>query len=297
MKRLSIFLTVLMLTGLILRAQDEEKTAEDTPKEAPVATQSEETQKETEEVPKEAEAAVETEKEETPVEAEKKETPEVDEKPDKKEETVEAPPKKPRKRYTYEPKQFQDEKLEVSGAASVLLPFDSDLDVGFGFEAKFRYWQEDKWGWGGAVGYNSLSLSGGPVDISGINFADPVADGDITTIPLTALACYRWDFGDNMQLIGDFGLRYVIVDSDVNVSTQYTDHFGRDVTYDTFVENEEHFMAAAGLDLRGFFGDGWFWLLGAEAQIDLSGDPNWVDEDVGNDFSSIAFRGGIGAGW
>ncbi|MDP6525692.1 MAG: hypothetical protein QGH15_15860 [Kiritimatiellia bacterium] len=271
MKCLSVFITVLLFTGTILTAQDDKDVPKDGAEENPAA----------------AEAAVEAEKEESP---------KVDEKPDEEEETPEVQREKPRTRYTYEPKQLKDEKLEISGAASVMLPFDSDMDVAFGVEAKFRYWQQEKWGWGGAVGYNFWSLSG-PVDISGANFAEPVADGEITTIPLTALACYRWDFGDDMELIGDFGLRYAIVDSDVSVSTQYTDHFGRDVTYSTFVENEDHFMVAVGLDLRGFFGDAWFWLIGAEAQIDLSSDPNWVKEDVGNDFSSIAFRGGIGTGW
>jgi len=81
----------------------------------------------------------------------------------------------------------------------------------------------------------------------------------------------------------------------VSVSTQYIDHFGRDVTYSSFVENEDHFMIAAGLDFRGVFSDDWFWLLGAQVQIDLTADSNWVMEEVGGDLSAIAFRGGIGA--
>ena len=89
-----------------------------------------------------------------------------------------------------------------------------------------------------------------------------------------------------------------MVDSEVAVATAYVDHYGRDVHYAAFVDNKEHVMGVLGAELRGVVRDRWLWLAGAAYQIDIiSPDPNWLDEDIGNDFDAMVLRAGLGLRW
>jgi len=219
---------------------------------------------------------------------------------------VEAEPRAPAARNGYEVTSWEktpepvwagEKRLEVLASLSFLFPSDGRWDSAPGGELKCRRWLHDRWGWAAAVGRNQWSFAEAPLDFGPVDFSPLAAEGDATLYPFSFLACCRHPLGEALELVGEAGLRYVVVDSEVEVSVAYTDHFGRDVSYSSFVENENHLMGAAALELRRRFQDKALFALGGEFQFDISADRNWLMEDVANDFNAFGLRASIGVEW
>lgn len=185
---------------------------------------------------------------------------------------------------------------EIQAGGQYVLPLGEGWTGGPGLEAGFRRWRNESWGWGASVGYTTWSYSQDPLDVDYTDLTPLRAEGDTTLIPLSLLACYRKDLEKRrFDLAAHAGLRYVIVDSEIEVKVAYEDHYGRAVHYETFVENNSHVMGFAGAELRGDLPNSFLWSAGAEIQVDLlAPDENWLRENVGNDFNAVIFRAGIG---
>jgi hypothetical protein len=190
------------------------------------------------------------------------------------------------------------QRLEAQIGLLLALPQDSGWDPAPGAEIKVRRWWENGWGIGGALGYSVFSYSDSSLQLTP-NVVTPLkADGDVTLIPVTLLVARRFDLKSGRQAVVEGGVRYVFVDSEIEVSTRYVNHYGQDVTYSSFAESEDQLLFVLGAEWRGRFGRDRFWLAGVEYQASLTDpDPDWLDEDLGNDFAALVLKAGVGRTW
>jgi hypothetical protein len=113
-------------------------------------------------------------------------------------------------------------------------------DAGYGFEAQYRYWANDLFGFAAGLGYERWTATGGANRWKGD------VDGDLGLVPIGASLLLRvTEFGDT-RLTLEGGLRYAIAASDLTLTKD--DRPAKDRTDDVDVGDGLLLRVAAELD-------------------------------------------------
>ena len=105
---------------------------------------------------------------------------------------------------------------EAAGAVNVYLPGSGDFDLykyGFGLEFQYRNWSYDPIGLALSLGAASWEVDDGAGDLGDIH---KQFDGSVTLIPVGASVLLNLLNLENFSVIAELGLRYVVVDADVD---------------------------------------------------------------------------------
>ncbi|MBU1910070.1 MAG: hypothetical protein KJ726_08485 [Verrucomicrobia bacterium] len=105
---------------------------------------------------------------------------------------------------------------EIAGGLVVQFPGTGDFDlydIGFGAELQYRNWYFDPIGWAISAGYGTWEAN---KDCHKLGRIHTDFDGSVTTIPLGVSALFYLYGTQDFGLVLEAGLRYVIVDADVD---------------------------------------------------------------------------------
>lgn len=188
---------------------------------------------------------------------------------------------------------------EWVAAVDYAIPSDSGMwDDALGFEAAIRKWFENGWGVGLTFWSSSWDLASDPEvpqEISGRH--DPEVTGSADLMAPGASALYRWPLGERWKVLLDAGLRYVFVDSSVELMYSYREHYGNRIHVVSEVTIEDRLQGTVGATVSGQLraGSRWDLFAGVGYAFDLgASDENWLYENVANDLGALVVRAGVG---
>jgi len=197
--------------------------------------------------------------------------------------------------------------LEIKISGEGILPGnDDDWDIGYGASAQMIFWSEtglgfalsagaQKWDVNDDVTSYGLDLGGG----IGYGYAAGL-EGDAMMIPLGASVLYRIALGQTASLTLEGGLRYVIVNSNVEFvqAEALADIYGNYITsseaYEIDIDNG--IVGVVGADFEMEVSPGFRLFAGAGYQFDvLKGDTaiGGIDLDYENELKAIYLRAGL----
>lgn len=105
---------------------------------------------------------------------------------------------------------------EIAGGLVVQFPGTGDFDlydIGFGAELQYRNWHFDPIGWALSAGFGTWEAN---EDCRKLGRIHTDFDGSVATIPLGVSALFYLYGTQDFSLLLEAGLRYVIVDADVD---------------------------------------------------------------------------------
>jgi hypothetical protein len=176
---------------------------------------------------------------------------------------------------------------------------DDIWDSAQGIAVEFRYWPEKQWGLGVTLAVNDWEGGGQVVDIPFTEFNEMTADGATLTYQIGVMGSYRCLLSEHYALLAHLGISYLTSDSSTSLSTSYTDHFGRHVSYELYMDNVSCLMGSAGLAIRKdeFLGYArCFGQVGIDVQGSLVGNNvEWLRESMESNFDAIVLRLGVGS--
>jgi hypothetical protein len=189
---------------------------------------------------------------------------------------------------------------EPSGqtAISVLYfsPKDDDTyDFGLGAEAQVRFWGEEGFGWALSVGLCSWAIE--DQSLSGTDGSLSVSadfDGSVLLLPLGGSVLFRPKLSDEVSLVLEGGLRYVVVNSNVDADLEVSDG-STTVFAKEEVDVENGFVGIIGANLEIEVAETTDLLVGIGYQFDLAeGDVELLDEKLGeNELEAFYVRAGV----
>jgi hypothetical protein len=139
---------------------------------------------------------------------------------------------------------------------------------------------------------------GGVVDIPYTEYNEMTAEGATRTYQFGLVGSYRYLLREHYKLLVRLGLAYLTSDSSTRLTTSYTDHFNRQVTYELYLDNVSGLMGSAGLAIRKdeFLGyDNCFGQVGIDVQMFIAGsDVEWLRESMESSFDAAVLRVGVG---
>lgn len=186
---------------------------------------------------------------------------------------------------------------ELKLGAEFVSPGFDVWDSGSGVEAKMIFWQDEKVGLAASIGYQGWDVTD---EVGGAWLTDEVVwlfryDGDASMIPLGLSGVYRHAFNEKTKLVAEGGIRYVIVNSDVQLQEVVTDGSVA-VGRVTDIDIDDGIVGFVGVDLEHALKSGLRLFAGLSAQFDLSkGDVSTVYGAGENELEATIFR--VGAAW
>ncbi len=176
---------------------------------------------------------------------------------------------------------------------------DDVWDSAQGLALEIHHLTEKSWTLGLTFAVDSWDGGGGVVDIPFTEFNEMKAEGETLTYQFGLMGSYRYLLSEHYKLLIRLGLAYLTSDSSTRLTTSYTDHFGRHVTYELYMDNVSALMGSAGLAIRkdallGY--DRCFGQVGIDFQMFLAGDDvEWLRQSMESNFDAAVLRVGIGA--
>ena len=174
---------------------------------------------------------------------------------------------------------------------------DDDYDNGFGAEAQARFWLNPNVGLSLAAGAASWQANDQEQLVSDGDVAVAASiDGDVTLIPLGGSILFRPVNDDRIALTLEAGVRYVIVDSQVEIEVAAADSSGDLIYAKDTVDIEDGVVGLIGANIEGKVSSQVSLLAGIGYQFDLvRGDAKWMDEDFGdNELKALLVKIGLG---
>ena len=125
------------------------------------------------------------------------------------------------------------DKGRLIGQVSYFMPEKDGYDNGIGADASFEVWMSPQWGLSLGLGYWKWDIpaetaiigdpTADPYDYNGSWMAGTLSSsgGEVTFFGLGASLLYRHPFNDNSRLIFEAGAKYLVPDSDVEVTANY----------------------------------------------------------------------------
>lgn len=212
-----------------------------------------------------------------------------------------APAEKPYARH-HQPKHEQplllaDSRWHVAAAGQYAFPSDADFwSDAVGGELRLYRWFKPQWAAALTFGFADWSPASEvafPTDIRMV--IEPTFSGTAMTYAPGASVFYRpaaeWK---RFHLLLEAGLRYVFVDSSLEFTWQYEDHYGNEQTVTSMVTIDDRVMAVAGVEAWRPINERVSFFLGGGYQADLSaGDSNWLGQDFANELNAAVVRVGL----
>jgi len=195
----------------------------------------------------------------------------------------------------------QDTKPKTSTEFACALQYympgeDDDYDSGFGAEAQVRFWQNQNLGFALAGGLANWNINEQEAVVSDGFIAVGVSiEGSVLLVPIGGSILFRPTLGDNLSLILECGLRYVVVESDVEVTFAAANAFGAVVGGTADIEIDNGLVGLIAANLEAELSPGFSLLGGVGYQFDIAkGDAKWMGEDLGeNELKAFFIRAGL----
>ncbi|MGI5869375.1 MAG: hypothetical protein ACOX9C_08035 [Kiritimatiellia bacterium] len=186
---------------------------------------------------------------------------------------------------------------DVAGTLQYFMPGqDDDYDSGFGAEIQIRFWSCPNLGFALAGGVASWEVNEqeGVADYGSSAFAASI-EGDVTLVPIGGSILYRAALADNLNLVLEGGLRYVIVESDATMTFALTEAYGGVVGGSADMKIDNGFVGLVAANLEAELSPGVSLLGGVGYQFDITkGDVEWMGEDFGeNELKAFFIRAGL----
>lgn len=192
------------------------------------------------------------------------------------------------------------------GGEGMLPGNDDDWDIGYGASAQVIFWSDTGLGFALSAGAQQWEINDDVTaygeDLGGgygYGYAAGL-EGDAMMIPLGASALYRVALGQTASLTLEGGLRYVIVNSNIEFvqAEAIADMYGNYITYaESYeIDIENGIVGVLGADFEMEVSPGFRLFAGAGYQFDvLKGDTSIVgfDIDYENELKAIYFRAGL----
>lgn len=187
-------------------------------------------------------------------------------------------------------------RLEIAGFATGYAPRDNDTyDGGFGMEAQTRYWLTPWLGAGLAVGGAAYAVDEQDVQVRepGLSI-DTEIEGGVALLPLGISLFLRPYEDDTFTLTFEGGVRYVAVESDVELE-YYESRPGRWIYYEDTIEIDDGVVAVAAARLGMKLDPRISISAGAGWQFDLEkGDVELLGEKIGeNELEALLIQAGV----
>ncbi|MCX7819968.1 MAG: hypothetical protein N2652_12310 [Kiritimatiellae bacterium] len=176
----------------------------------------------------------------------------------------------------------------------VVLPRHKDYRHALGLELQWSLWWTRSFGLAVGVGVERWSAEEREYfeDIEAV--LRPHLGGSALALPVGASLIYRAErAGQRLRLNGEVGLRFVYVSSEVTMTYEFVDHYGRPTRVQDTVDLDPRLVGIARLELTGPLEERWEWFLGGGYQLDFAGGENWLYEEVANDLSGIEIAAGL----
>lgn len=184
--------------------------------------------------------------------------------------------------------------LSVSGL--YYAPDDDDTyDYGLGAEVQARFWLADQFGFALAAGVASWEANEESYSLSdGFETLDLDIDGDVFLLPLGGSILFKPEISDQLSLVLEGGIRYVLVESNVDVDAEYFDGIFTTTLKDE-VEIDDGLIGVVGATLEIEVSSSISLLGGIGYQFDLSeGDAEFEGVEIGeNELEAFFARAGL----
>lgn len=165
---------------------------------------------------------------------------------------------------------------EWAGYFNVAFPGAGDYDLfdtGYGVELQYRYWVDAPWGWAAALGVSTWDAKSSSSDLGVPNLHS--FNGSATLIHLGGSGLYRILDTENVAVTLEAGVRYVIVDDDIDAKDANRGDARQNLDIDDGIVG----LIAADADFR--LNDGFVLAFGLGYQGDLvKGDISSRDDDL-----------------
>lgn len=186
---------------------------------------------------------------------------------------------------------------EFAGALQYFMPGqDDDYDSGFGAEAQIRFWQNQSVGFALAGGLANWDINEQEAVVSDGFVAVGVSmEGSVLLVPIGGSILFRPTLADNLSLILEGGLRYVVVESDAQATIAAANALGAVVGGTADIEIDNGIVGLIAANVEAELSPGFSLLGGIGYQFDIAkGDAKWMGEDLGdNELKAFFIRAGI----
>ena len=166
-----------------------------------------------------------------------------------------------------------------------------------GVEAQLRFWQDESVAVALALGvdrWKAVHEFSDGIDELGYYAVD--IDGTATLVPIGVSLVHRSTISEEASVTFDAGVRYVLVDSNIDVATTEEDEFGL-ITYIDPVTIDNSWLGVVGVTVEGALDEDVWVFAGLSYQFDLT-DPGetFLGDSIGEtSFQGPAFR--LGLNW
>ena len=172
---------------------------------------------------------------------------------------------------------------------------DETYSNGAGVEFQVRKWVQEKFGLALALG-----ISGWGVEEQNIFYSDPAGyidiniDGNVALFPFGGSVLFKPINTDSFSLILEGGVRYVLVNSNVDAEIEYFDGFST-LFFSEQVEIDNGFVGVVGAEVEKSITEKFNLVGGIGYQYDISkGDAKLAGEDLGeNELEAFYVRLGV----
>ena len=190
---------------------------------------------------------------------------------------------------------------EINLGFQIYMPSDDDsYDSGFGAEIQARFWQNRHFGLGLSAGLSSWLVNDTKADLSdNTAIISYDADGSVIMLPIGGSMFLRAFPNDNLMLLFEGGVRYVFVESNADISVEYTDIYGRYIRADQEIEIDDGIIGITSFSAKNAITEK-FKIIGTLGyQFDIhKGDAKWLGEDMGeNELESFFISAGFELGF
>jgi len=194
--------------------------------------------------------------------------------------------------------------LKIGGEG--VIPGDDSWDIGYGASAQVIFWTETGLGFGLYAGAQMWDVTDDVVvygeDLGGgVGYAQGLGlDGEAIMIPVGASALYKIALGETASLTLEGGVRYVIVNSNVELiyAEAFADAYGNYIaaaeSYE--IDFDDGIVGVVGADFELALSEGFYLFAGAGYQFDvLKGDitVGGINSEVENELNAVYARAGI----
>jgi hypothetical protein len=163
-----------------------------------------------------------------------------------------------------------------------------DWSYASGIEAQIRFWGPRNRGIALTVGYDMWTAAGEFLEEEDeYGYYSVLVSGHTALMPVGASLLHRMDLGEFVSLTFEGGLRYVFVESSVNVETEYEDDYEYSYNRDT-LEADDTYVAIAALHMEAEWAEDLLITGGVGYQFDL-GESN--ERLLGEDLGTTSYQG------
>ncbi len=193
--------------------------------------------------------------------------------------------------------QTESSNADLSVGAIYYSPSDDEsYDNGFGGEAQIRFWQNANVGFGLALGAASWQINDfEEIESDGVVAVGTSIDGDVTLIPVGGSIFFRPTINEKVSMTIEAGVRYVIVDSQIDVEIAAANAFGAVAGRKDSIEIDDGVVGVIGVNIEGHLSKQTSMFAGLGYQFDLSkGDAEYLGEDFGeNELEALLIKAGF----